>query len=199
MNLVKPKRGNPFIDIAKEQNVWLYRIIDPKTYLVSTDPEFKNSDDMYHVNTGDMRALYKQRSQTIANKVKVPTTAQNEAKNSINQFFDKMALKIPFNCENCGKPLYANNKFAKRCITAHILPKSEFPSISTNENNIIYLGCDLLGICDCHDRWDKQGSANRVTMKVYDKALANFEFLKPHLTDHELVKAYTYLNLKWEQ
>lgn len=122
---------------------------------------------------------------------------QNRANS--NDFFDQMALKIPYYCENCGKPLYAFNKKAKRSVTAHILPKKIFKSIAIDPNNILFMGADYIGCpCNCHDRWD-MNSDIRSKMPIYDMALGRFETdLKFKLTRTELKAAYTYLKIEWK-
>lgn len=111
-------------------------------------------------------------------------------------FFDSMADKVPFNCINCGKPLYAFTKKAKRCVTCHILPKAQFKSLATDPDNILFMGCDFIGSpCDDHTRWDYSVD-NRKKMPVYKIALRRFnEILRHKLTDSEVIKALDYLGI----
>lgn len=133
----------------------------------------------------------------LKNTQKPKTEKQKTEEQLLNEFFDKVGLKIPFNCENCKKPLYAFNKKAKRSASAHILPKAHFPSVATNENNILYMGALYIGQCGCHDNWDNSVS-KRIKMPIYKKALQQFEKLIPALSQKELIMAYSYLDIKWQ-
>jgi hypothetical protein len=125
------------------------------------------------------------------------TKKEKTEREKLNDFFAEVSLKMPYECENCGQPLQAFNKFGKRSCTAHILPKSGFPSVAMNADNILFMGAGFLGGCSCHDRYDA-GIEQRSKMKVYQVALKRFELLKPFLPDLELIRAYSYLNIKWQ-
>lgn len=120
---------------------------------------------------------------------------QINKKEDLRSFYNK--LDVPFNCQECGKPLYAFREFAKRCVSAHILPKSKFPSVAMNPDNIIFLGSDIVaGVCDCHTFYD-YSVENRVNMKIYPIVVDRFESkLKDLLTKHELIEALKYLWIK---
>lgn len=145
-------------------------------------------------NIAEVRKGFK----TPVSKPKVLSSKEKTEKQLLNEFFDKVALRMPYLCDNCNKPLYAFNKFAKRSCSAHIFPKAQFKNIAMDEDNIFFLGPDLLGICDCHDSWDKKGVEHRKTMNVYHTGLWAFEALKHKMTDKEVIQAYTYLGLEWE-
>lgn len=148
------------------------------------------------VDICDLKLAVKGRS-GISNKSKVLNDKEKTEKQKLDEFYSRIALRMPYNCENCNQPLQAFNKFAKRSCAAHILPKSLFPSIATNEDNILFIGAGFLGGCHCHDTFDSDANT-RSKMKVFPIALERFEKLKQYLTDKELIKGYTYLNLKWK-
>ena len=151
-------------------------------------------DNLIEVKIEDLKAVNGKRSPIKPTQPK-QTSEMRAKQGDLNDFFDRMAINIPFHCENCRKPLYAVNKFERRCCTAHIFPKSKFESIVTNELNIVYLGESILAICDCHGTWDNMGADERKKMPVYGLALRRLEALKPFLTDKELIQANKYLGI----
>lgn len=147
------------------------------------------------VDTCDLKLAVKGRS-GISNKPKVLNDKEKTEKQKLDEFYSRIALRMPYNCENCNQPLQAFNKFAKRSCAAHILPKSLFPSISTNEDNILFMGAGFLGGCHCHDTFDSDANT-RSKMKVFPIALERFEKLKQYLTNKEIIKANTYLSIEY--
>lgn len=176
--------------------VWIEHKINRFLALVCNTPQRELTDTYSEVRISELQPIGGKRGYTIK-KQKPVTEAKNSFKKKLNTFFDNQGLKIPFNCQNCNKPLYAKNKFAKRCVTAHILPKSKFQSVATNEHNVIYIGAGVLGVCFCHDNYDNKGAEDRAKMPIYNLVLERFEILKEFLTEKELIQAYTYLNIKW--
>jgi hypothetical protein len=131
----------------------------------------------------------------IIPKPKSLSKEEKVGKDSLNEFFKQMALKLPFHCMNCKRPLYAANNFAKRCVTAHIMKKSDFPSIATNEHNILFLGADIIGVCSCHDEFDSYVE-KRISMPIYQTAVIRYvNHLAEHLTEKERIKAEKYLGI----
>lgn len=188
----KIKRGTEFI-IIETGEVVKFHIIDPQgLYLV------KRANGSFDPFTSDeLKESVKGRG-TIKQVAKPVSSEERERRETLDEFFDRMALKIPFHCQNCGKPLYAYSKKAKRSVCAHILQKAIFKSVATNEDNILFMGADYIGCpCSCHDRYDMNAEI-RSSMKIYPLVLERFEKLKPFLTDKELVQAFTYLNIKWQ-
>lgn len=175
------------------QPVWIELEQQFGNVLVCDNEERELTDNYFSVKRSELEAINKPHT-TIKSKPKTLTKSEKVSKDTMNEFFDKMATKIPFNCMNCMKPLYAHNKFAKRSVCAHIIEKSKFPFVADLEENILFLGSDLLGICDCHDSWDRN-IETRIKMKVYPLALKRFELFKHLLTDKELNKAAKYLNI----
>lgn len=134
----------------------------------------------------------------IVSKPKVLTVEQKVVKSELDQFYDDMAGIMPFHCAECGKPLYAMTKFAKRSVTCHILPKAYYPTIATNIHNILFMGWDILGICNDHDRWDSN-LETRKSMNVYHEAVDNFsKYLRFELNNEDLISGCKYLGLNWK-
>lgn len=153
-------------------------------------------DEFVWIEREALKQVNKGRS-TITSKPKVLTEKEKTDKQKLDEFYSRIALRMPYNCENCGQPLQAFNKFAKRSCCAHILEKCNFKSIAMNEDNILFMGAGFLGGCQCHDKYDSDANT-RSKMKVYQIALNRFEKIKEFLTDKELIKAYSYLNLTWK-
>lgn len=187
----KPKRGHAYL--LNGNQVWLYLIRSPNTYIVCDSQQFEPGANYTPINPESLVEAREIR-QGINTKPKKPTDKEKTATQLLNDFFDEMANRMPFNCENCGKPLYANTKWWKRCCTAHILPKSDFPEVETNPDNIIFLGSSLLGICTCHNTFD-QSIEKRKSMKVYKTALKRFRKFEHLLDDPKLIKAHKYLGI----
>lgn len=113
-------------------------------------------------------------------------------KDEYKGFFE--SLTIPERCEECNQVLLAFNNFGRRCVSAHILPKSTFKSVAKHPDNILFLGSGILGGCRCHDTYDSC-IENRKSMRVYETALSRLEGFKHLLTDKEIVMAEKYLGL----
>lgn len=153
-------------------------------------------DKFTWVARNDLKPAHKQRS-VISNKPKVLNDKEKTDKQLLEDFYSRIALRMPYNCENCGQALQAFNKFAKRSCCCHILEKSKFPSIACNEDNILFMGAGFLGGCNCHDIYDSNSKA-RSDMNVYQKVQYQFEKLKQYLTDKEIIKAETYLSIQYD-
>jgi len=194
MNQPKPKRGQAFLNVDTGETIYLERIKSPLTYLMCDDSTLAITANFFEVQAHALKQVNKISGARIQSRPL--STSQHNEKKQLNEFFEQESIKIPFNCQGCNKPLYAKNKFGKRCVTAHILPKAYFKSVSTNSDNIFYLGAAILGVCSCHDNWDNKGAEDRVKMPCYKLAVERFEKFKHLLTDSELIKAYKYLNIK---
>lgn len=145
----------------------------------------------------DLDLVGKKFGSSISSKPKTATPEQKQVACDLNSFFDSLADKIPFHCNNCGTPLYAYSKKAKRSVCAHIFPKATFESIKTNPDNILFMGADYIGCpCSCHDRWDMNIDIRKKLIVAYDIAVERFEILKPFMTPKEINKAYEYLGME---
>ena len=192
----KPKRGTVFFTLDTHEQVILDRVKEDGTYFCIVGDiltgEYKDFKPAELFRTGPVIRS------SISSSPKHLTEKQKSEKELMNEFFIKVGLKMPYNCMNCNKPLYASTQWAKRCCSAHILPKAQFPSVAMNEDNIVFMGADIIGVCNCHDQFDRNGIEHRASMPIHQIALERFELLKPHLSSKELVSAYTYLNIQWQ-
>lgn len=190
-SLTRLKRGRtPYLHNGK--TVYIFRHKERGTYVVCDDIDFTPGADFYDADILELEAVNRQRA-GINITPKPLTSDERVNKDDLNAFYDTMAQCMPFNCECCGKPLYAFTKGAKRCVSAHILPKSEFPTVKTNPNNMMFLGWGVVGVCFCHDDWDKRGAKERSEMKCYGIALERFGKFADELSERDLQRAYDYL------
>lgn len=153
----------------------------------------RNALDYYeNVEKEDLKPIKKFGS-SIKQVVKPVSDEEKKFRKGLNVFFASQTLTMPLNCENCGDLLNAFNSFERRCTIAHILEKSKFKSIATHPQNKMFL-CSKGG---CHAKFDNSTAVERSQMPVYKLALERFEAFKDVLTDREIIRAYTYLNLEW--
>lgn len=188
----KPKKGAEFIITGSNESVWLFHISDPKTYTVSKTKDFKK---VFNINPSKLRQAPKVRK-PIGNKPKPLTKEEKQFKDDLNDFYYDASFEAPLACQECGTHLGSINDWEIRCCTAHILPKSKksgFPSVACNQANKLFLGKKN---CSCHTNYDEKGAEFRSKMKVYPVVLAAFEILKEDLSDHDIIRAKKYLNIK---
>jgi hypothetical protein len=192
--MIKPKLKRGTSHNYNGQTVFVE--IDKGSEVLVCDNELRRLEDNYFtVKKSELKPISKART-GIVSKPKKLTDQEKAKQGDINDFFDKMAESMPYNCQGCHKPLYAFTKKMKRCVTSHILPKAVFESVATEPDNILFLGTSLLGVCECHNRWDDKGAEDRAKLPFYNLALERFEKFKHLLTDKELIQAYKYLNIK---
>jgi hypothetical protein len=194
--MTKIKSGTAFTLITGEP-VWMEHDKQDGTATVCFNQKRELTDYYEVVKISDLKPL-KQGRTPISSKPKRLNEKEKTEKQLLNEFYNEIGLTMSFLCQECNQPLHAFNKFARRSCAAHILSKSDFPSIATNKDNIIFLGAGFLGGCHCHDAFDIQGAEHRSKMKVYPLCLQRFEKLKQYLNDKEINKARTYLNIKYQ-
>jgi hypothetical protein len=124
------------------------------------------------------------------------TVDQIKEKKELDGFYGVQADKVPGQCNNCGRNLMAYSKWAKKCVTAHILPKAIFESVATHIDNVMFLGCGLFSDCNCHADWDNLDAEARKQMHCYDKAVERVESFYDELTPHEQNMADKYLGIE---
>lgn len=188
----KPKKGAEFIITESTESVWLFHITDSNTYTVSKTKDFKK---VFNINISKLRPAPKVRK-PIGNKPKPLTKEEKQFKADLNVFYAEALNELPDNCQECNAPLGCLSAWDARCCTAHILEKNiehGFPTIACHPANKLFLGKKN---CCCHDRYDKKGAEFRSKMKVYPVVLAAFEILKEDLSDHDIIRAKKYLNIK---
>lgn len=190
MNQPKHKRGNVFLNIDTGETVWLWHIQSQLTYVVSDSPDMAT---VYECPAHSLKAV-KKIGTGLVSKPKSLTNAEKSFKAELNVFFANQTLTMPFLCDNCNKPLKAFNAFERRCCLAHIVPKSKFKTVAIHPQNLLFL-CAKDG---CHSTWDDSDSEHRSKMNCYKLALERFEQFKGILNQTELIRAYTYLNIKWQ-
>lgn len=102
-------------------------------------------------------------------------------------FYMKHIAKIK-KCENCGTSiLHPGTKNV-----AHILPKSKFKSIATDDNNIMYL-CTRLDRFDnnlgCHETFDKSWSSAK-SMDIWNTAVQRVKRIRDKITETSKILFY---------
>ncbi len=105
---------------------------------------------------------------------------RKEERKDFPEFFKKH-IEIIWNgklcCEECGDRLQGNSTEI-----AHILPKSTFKSISTEDKNVLYL-CGLWSDNNCHYKYDNDSNDKVKQMKIFPKVIEIFEELKEVITE----------------
>lgn len=90
-----------------------------------------------------------------------------EKREGLSEFFAEHVEKtFGKECQECGRPLQGGTTIE----VAHILSKSSFPEVCTNENNYLYL-CH-----SCHNTFD---SSSPEDMKVFNIAKEKVKVLAP--------------------
>lgn len=92
------------------------------------------------------------------------------------EFFEKHR-RTRKRCENCGKQLIGHV-----CEIAHILPKTVFRSVATNDDAIMHLCCGLFGEDGCHEVYDSTWE-NAKKMFVWQTALERYQKFKHLITE----------------
>lgn len=105
------------------------------------------------------------------------------------QLYYEYHLPKVVRCENCGRPI---NDVGHKNI-AHILPKSQFKSVSTNIDNSLYLCTSLDGpVKGCHEIYDT-GFETAKRMTVWSIAKERFNKFK-HLITEKSITLLTFEN-----
>lgn len=87
-------------------------------------------------------------------------------------------------CGECGERLKGD--FSE---VAHILPKSKFKSIATNDDNVIYL-CGWQSNNNCHGKLDNSSIEDVKQMKIYPQLQHAFELLENEIKEKISWKTY---------
>lgn len=72
---------------------------------------------------------------------------------------------------------------------AHVLPKSYFKSIATNDKNVMYL-CGRFSNNQCHTNFDNQALEKVKKMNIYPKVMRIFAELESIITEKITYKHY---------
>lgn len=87
-------------------------------------------------------------------------------------------------CEECGARLKGHVSEI-----AHVLPKSYFKSIATNDSNVIYL-CGMYSTSQCHTNFDSFSIEKFQEMLVFKKVSGIFVMLENIVTERISYKVY---------
>lgn len=102
---------------------------------------------------------------------------RKEVRKDYSKFFQKHIQLIKegeYCCEECGDRLFG--EVSEVC---HILTKSKSPELATNDDNILVL-CGRFSNNGCHAQFDSSFD-KREKMKVFKKALLQYEKIKPYI------------------
>lgn len=105
---------------------------------------------------------------------------RKEERKDYPQFFQKHIQNIRDNrlcCEECGARLVGNASEI-----AHILPKSSFKSIATNDRNVLYL-CGMWSNSQCHSNYDNYPADKVREMKIFPLVAERFKELEEEITE----------------
>jgi len=103
---------------------------------------------------------------------------RKEERKDFPEFFQKhIEIAKTKYCEECGNKLKGDVSEI-----AHVLPKSYFKSINTNDLNIIYL-CGQYSASQCHTNFDSWSIDKVKEMKIYPKIKEIFAEIKDQITE----------------
>lgn len=105
---------------------------------------------------------------------------RKEERKDFPEFFQKHIQNIRDNnlcCEECGARLKGDVSEI-----AHILPKSTFKSIATNDKNVIYL-CGMWSEKQCHTNYDNLPADKLRKMKIFPHIVDTFNLLQEEITE----------------
>lgn len=110
---------------------------------------------------------------------------RKEERKDFPEFFQKH-IEIAKNkyCEECGQKLRGHVSEI-----AHILNKSYYKSISTDDNNVVYL-CGLFSKNQCHSNFDSFDNKKFKQMTIYPKISCIFAELESKITEKITYKTY---------
>lgn len=92
-------------------------------------------------------------------------------------------------CEECGTRLRGDVSEI-----AHILPKSTFKSIATDDDNVLYL-CGMWSDSQCHSNYDNLPVEKVKEMKIFEKVTQRFRMLEEKITEkitYKIEERYTW-------
>ena len=108
-----------------------------------------------------------------------------EERKDFPEFFQKhIEIAKTKYCEECGERLRGDVSEI-----AHVLPKSKFKSISTNDLNVIYL-CGLYSSNNCHSCFDNWPQEKVKEMNIFPKVCEIFKELEQQITEDINYKVY---------
>lgn len=110
---------------------------------------------------------------------------RKEERKDFPEFFQKH-IEIAKNkfCEECGEKLKGHVSEI-----AHILNKSYYKSISTDDDNVVYL-CGMFSQNQCHSNFDSSDNKKFKEMLVYTKIILKFAELENKIKEKITYKTY---------
>ena len=105
---------------------------------------------------------------------------RKEERKNFPEFFQRHIQNIKGGnlcCEECNDRLKGDVSEI-----AHVLPKSFFKSISTNDKNVLYL-CGQWSSNQCHSKFDNSATEVVKQMRIYPKVQQIFQELKEEITE----------------
>lgn len=105
---------------------------------------------------------------------------RKEERKAFPEFFQRHIQNIRDNglcCEECGARLVGDVSEI-----AHVLPKSTFKSIATNDTNVLYL-CGMWSNSQCHSNYDNYPTAKVKEMNIFSKVVEIFKVLEEEITE----------------
>lgn len=182
---MKIKRGTEYLHENKP--VWVEMDLENGLVLVC-DSIRRGVEDFYHkvgINT------------LLTKKSALKTLKTRQNKKPVLIELDKWyeSQEVPERCENCNLPLNAFNKWAKRCVTAHIVPKSQFPEVATHPMNRFFAGTHLFSDCSCHSEYDNLDAEHRKSMRIYPEIMKRAKEFVTLIPENKLPKFEKYLGL----
>ena len=105
---------------------------------------------------------------------------RKEERKDFPKFFQKHIQNIKDNnlcCEECGMRLRGDSSEI-----AHVLPKSTFKSIATNDSNVLYL-CGLYSENNCHYMYDNLSNDGVKEMRIFPLVSEKYKELILVLTE----------------
>lgn len=110
---------------------------------------------------------------------------RKEERKDFPEFFQKhIGIAKTKYCEECGEKLKGNASEI-----AHVLPKSYFKSVATEDSNILYL-CGIFSKNNCHSNYDNFPAEKVKQMNIYPKVQEVFKQLEQNITEKINYKVY---------
>lgn len=123
-----------------------------------------------------------ERDGTLADVIETDRVIKNNGKNGEQwRWFEKQRSKMKGVCDNCGGKTQKHDDNTFYYSIAHLLPKSHFKSIATNDENwleLCYYGNS------CHSNFDNH-MIDITELNCFDKVIEKIVKLYPHISKEE--------------
>lgn len=117
---------------------------------------------------------------------------RKEERKAFPEFFQRHIQNIRDGnlcCDECGARLRGDVSEI-----AHVLPKSIFKSVATNDKNVLYL-CGMWSDSQCHSNYDNLPTAKVKEMKIFHRVVDVFKELEEEITEkitYKIEERYTW-------